>query len=279
MVAIPRRVLGVKTMKKVISLILFVSFWFFSTFSLVVSPAYASAKCGDALIAFGKQGLAIRWVNPKPDIAKVTLTDGSIFSKLAQVTGTEIPQDFPEKYTKNLQTAPIFNIVETEKDPVGLFKNYFQTNRIMFEAFVDPSKVAAPVSVTSCSAVLQQGVIIYDNEGTSNHRETLFLRNYFHSKNNSENFMNFIPRGGIKMSFPTETIWFPLELTGVNQEPTLYVVVDILTPKPLNIEHLPEPFRLEKSGQMQYQGNTYSVARITGKLATKQKWSDLRLKT
>ena len=264
-------------MKKVIALICFVTFWLFSIFSFVVSPVYANAKCGDALIAFGKEGLALRWVNPAPNIAKVSLTDASIFRTLAQVTGTEIPKNFPEKYTKNLERAAIFNIVEMEKEPVGLFEDNFKTNSVRFEALVAHPNVTTPTQFTACSTVLQRGVIIYQNEGTSEPRETLFLRSYFHTAKDSKNFVNFVPRGAIKMSFPSETIWFPLKLTGVNQEPTSYVVLDILTSKPMKVERLPEPFRLEKRGEMQYQGSNYSVARITAKLAAKQPWADLRL--
>jgi len=110
-------------------------------------------------------------------------------------------------------------------------------------------------------------------------RETLFFRSYLHTARDAEDFVNLVPRGGIQMSFASETLWFPLETTrGCVQEPASYVVLDILTPKPLDAAQLPKAFRQEKTGQMPYRGETYTVTRVTAKLAAKQKWPDLNLK-
>jgi hypothetical protein len=264
-------------MKKVMTVILFLTFWLLTTFSLLVTPAYADVKCGNVPMPFGKEGLAATWASPAPRTAKVTLTDGSIFNTVAQVTGPEIPKDFPEKYTKNLQRATVFNLLEQEKDSTGIFKDDLKTDNLMFGTLVESAKGAAPSELIACSIVLQRGVIIYDNQGASVPKETLFLRAYFHSATNSENFVNFVPRTVIQMSFPSETVWFPLEPSRVIQGSASYVVLDILTPKPLNVEPLPKPFQIEKTGQMQYQGKGYSVVRITGKLAANEEWTDLRL--
>ena len=79
------------------------------------------------------------------------------------------------------------------------------------------------------------------------------------------------------MSFASDTIWFPLETTQLIDEPESYVVLDILTPERLDGKELPQPFRLEKSGQMKYNGETFHVARVTAKLP-KQKTADLKIK-
>lgn len=266
-------------MNKMIPLILFVTFWLFSTFSLVALPAYADVKCGGFPMAFGQEGLGVAWTSSALDKARVTQTDLSIFKTVSQVTGPEIPKDFPEKYTKNLITAAIFNLDEIQKHPVGIFADSIKSDNVKFGVLVEHPNVANLSEFTACSVVLQQGVIVYDNEGTSVPRETLFFRAYFHSAKDSENFVNFVPRGAIEMSFPSETVWFPLERLQGIQEPASYVVLDILTPKPLNVEQLPKPFRLEKTAQMQYQGKSYSVARISATLTANQNLTELRLKT
>ncbi len=212
---------------------------------------------------------------------------------MARVTGPDIPKDFPKKYLKNLQKVELFNAsmswdtqelarwekrhgVEMEKEPVAIFEDYLKTGHVIFTTLVGHPRVPDPQRWIACSVVLQRAVIVYA-EGSKG-REKLFLRSYFHSAKDSENFVNFVPRGGIEVSFASDTIWFPLELTRVIQEPASYVVLDVLTPKPLDVKQLPEPFRLGKTGQMQYQGKLYSVTRATAKLAAKQKWPDLRLK-
>lgn len=148
----------------------------------------------------------------------------------------------------------------------------------MFGALVEHPNAADPDQLSACSVVLQRGVIVYDNEGTLQPKETLFLRDRFHSAKDSENFVNFVPRGAIQMSFPSESIWFPLERLEGIEELASYVVLDILTLKPLSYEQLPKPFQLEKTAQMQYQGKSYSVARITAKLAAGHELTELRLK-
>ena len=141
-----------------------------------------------------------------------------------------------------------------------------------------------PQRFVACSVVLRRGVIVYDKG-----RETLFIRSYLHSakhaeakeqgveEKEAEEFVNLVPHGGVRMSFASDTIWFPLETTQLIDEPESYVVLDILTPERLNAKELPQPFQVEKSEQMKYHGETYHVARVTAKLP-KQKTADLKIK-
>lgn len=205
------------------------------------------------------------------------------------MTGPEIPKDFPAKYTKDLKRVGLFNAsmswdiqqlvrweerhgIQMEKEPSAIFEDYLRTNHVIFSTLVEHPKVNDAARYTACSVVLQRGVIVYGSP-----RERLFLRSYFHSAKDSENFANFVPRGGIEISFASDTIWFPLELTRVIQEPASYVVLDILTPKPFRTKELREPFRVGKGGEISYEGRKYYVSRVTAKLAAKQKWPDLRL--
>jgi hypothetical protein len=266
-------------MKKVMMSILFATFWLVATFALVAIPAAADVKCGRAPIMMSatKKSLALTWAGSAPNPAKITLTNSNIFSTVAEVTGSEIPQDFPAKYSKNLITATIFDLVDKEQNPASIFEGSFRQDNVMFGAIVEYPNVANPEQLSACSVVLQRAVIVYDNDGTSRSQETLFLRDRFHSAKDSANFVNFVPGTGIQLSFPSENIWFPLEQLEGTEEPASYVVLDILTPQQLSYQQLPKPFQLEKTAQMQYQGKSYSVARITAKLAAGHKLTELRL--
>lgn len=241
---------------------------------------------------FGPEGLVVTWVGPVPKEARVSFTTSNIFSAAARVTGPEIPADFPKKYLTKLQHVELFNasmfwdtegfvgwekrhgIEEMEKAPLDIFENYIKAGYVIFGTLVKHPPVPEPKLYRACSVVLQRGVLIWNPNPAT---QTLFLRSYFHSAKDAQNFANFAPRGGIQMSFASETIWFPLELTRVIQEPASYVVLDILTPNPLSAKELPEPFRLGKEGQIKYQGKNYHVTRVEGTLAAKQKWPDLKL--
>jgi hypothetical protein len=241
---------------------------------------------------FGQEGLVVTLVGPVPKAAKVTFADEEIFNAAAQAIGPEFPADFPGKYTENLQKVEIFNSsmfwdieelarwerrhgIEVKKEPLSIHEDYLKAEHVIFATLVEHPKVPMPQRFVACSVVLQRGVIIWNPDPG---RETLFLRSYMHSSEGSGNFVNFVPRGGIQISFASEAIWFPLELTRVIQEPNSYVVLDILTQKQLNTGQLPKPFRLEKTGWMQHRGRIYHVARIAAKLSGKEKWPDLRLR-
>jgi hypothetical protein len=234
--------------------------------------------------------LIVTWLGPVPDTARVTYTTGEIFAAAARVTGPETPKGFPEKYTRRLERVDLFNAtmswempavtgwlkrhgIEMEKEPEGIFAQYLKGGHAIFGTLVTHPRVPDPKLWVACSVVLQRGVIVF-----ANGRQTLFLRSQFHSAKDAQAFVNFVPRGGIEVSFASDTIWFPLELTRVIQEPASYVVLDILTRGPLDTAQLPKPFQAEKTGQMQYRGGAFHVTRLTATLAAKQPWPDLRLK-
>jgi hypothetical protein len=247
---------------------------------------------------FGQEGLVVTWVGPVPKEAKVTFTDGKIFSAAARVMGPEVPNDLPKKYTYKLRKAELFNasmhwdldeltrweerhgIEEMEEEPLSIFRDYLERGHPIFGALVQHPPVANPREFRACSVVLQRAVIVFD-EG----RENLFLRSYFHSAQDDENFVNFVPRGGVEMSFASDTIWFPLELTRVIQEPAAQVVLDILTSEPLDSERLPHPFQAVRSEasfgevpeHMEYRGRNYHVTRVAGQLSSGERWEDLNL--
>ena len=234
--------------------------------------------------------MVVTWVGPVPAKARVAYTDGEVFAAAAKAAGPEIPNDFPDKYTKDLREVELFNAsmawdldevarwqerygIKLESGPATVFEEYLRTGHAIFETLVEHPTVPEPERFAACSVVLQRAVIVY-----ADGQETLFLRSYFHSANDAGDFVNFVPRGGIEVSFATDVIWYPLALTQFIQEPASYVVLDIMTPGPLDATQLPESFRLDRSSRMTFQGTTYAVARVTGTVAAGQEVPDLRLK-
>jgi hypothetical protein len=231
----------------------------------------------------------VTWVGPVPDNARVTITDGEMFRVAADVTGPSIPEDFPEKYTKDLQEVEVFNAsmawnldevtrwqerqgIAMEPGPSAVFEKYLDRGHVILETLVEHPPVDVPERFVACSVVLQRGVIVF-----ADGQETLFLRSYFHSAAGEDEFVNFAPRGGLEVSFATDTIWFPLELSQFILEPASYVVLDILTPQPLDERQIPQPFNLERMGRVNYDGETYNVARIRATLKAGEEVSDLEL--
>jgi len=218
---------------------------------------------------------------------------GTIFREADRVTGREIPSALPKQYTQKLHYAGLFNPathwdtqelsrwlerygIKREERPLSILNQYVEEGYRIGSTLVEHPPVpesAKAESFIACSVTLQRGDIVYNN-GV----QTLFLRSYFHSADDSgKNFVNFAPRGGVQMTFASDTIWFPLRLTQVISEPASYVVLDILTPMPLDAEQLPEPFELGRTGRMSYHGVEYEVARVSARLEPKQAVADLRL--
>lgn len=238
---------------------------------------------------FGPEGLAIPWVGPVPANARISFMPGTIFREADRMTGSEIPSALPRKYTQKLHYAGLFNptlLWEAQElsswhekngfklgeEALSLLNQYVTEGYRIASILVEHPSVPKPESFAACNTVLQRGDIVY-----ANGVQTLFLRSYFHSTDGSGNFVNFVPRGGVQMTFASDAIWFPLRLTQLVSEPASYVALDILTPVPLNAEQLPAPFELGKTGRMSYHGVEYEVARVSARLEPKQAVADLKL--
>jgi hypothetical protein len=93
----------------------------------------------------------------------------------------------------------------------------------------------------------------------------------------ADNYVNFTPPG-IEVSFASDSIWYPLELSQFIDEPASYLVLDILTPERWDLKQLPEGLTGKNAGRMDYRGQAYEVTRVTGKLVAKQKSPDLKVR-
>jgi hypothetical protein len=244
---------------------------------------------------FGPKGLVVTLSLPVPQDARITYATPDIFAAVNRVMGPEIPADFPKKYSTDLQHVEIFNQhvsfdteeltrwqkrhnVEMKQEFLTTFDGSFKRGQVVASTLVEHPSVTHPETFAdACSVVLQRAVLI-SNPGPDGLRETIALRSYLHSVDASgKEAANFVPNGGFHVTFPSKTVWFPLELTTGISEPYAWVVLDVLSTKPLNSKQLPSAFRVAKTGKMMYQGKSYRVTRITAKLDTKQKWEDLNI--
>jgi hypothetical protein len=264
----------------------------------MTTPALADLKCGDGHhsvpFEFSQGDLVTTWAGPVPEKAKVSFATSAPFDSAARDLGQDIPSGFPEKYTQNIKQVDIFNqsmawstqqLIEVEKkygfiidrddEALPIFERYSKTGHNFITVLVQHPAVPASVfPFSSCSIVLQRGIIQYA-EG----KETLFLRSYFHSKNEHGDFVNFVPKGGLAISFSSTEIWFPLSLTKVISEPASYVVLDILTEKPLEAGRVPTPFRSERDAkEISFEGRKFFATRVTAKFESGKDLEDFRLR-
>ena len=265
-------------------------------------PAYADLKSRSPQL-FGQEGLVSALVGPAPRDAKVVFTDERIFSAAAREIGPDAPDSFPQQYRRALHRMELFNISmfwdfeellhweerhgfaeEMTPEIRSILEEYLNKDYVIIGTLIQYPKTGNPAAFKAHGIVLQRAVIVYD-EG----RENLFLRSYAHSVDDSGNSVNFVPRGGIEMSFASDVVWYPLMLTEIINEPAAHVVLDILTTEPTDLQQigrqLPGPLEAvevesklgEVPGQMEYQGKNYHVTRITGQLPSKQRWDDLSI--
>lgn len=155
----------------------------------------------------------------------------------------------------------------------SIFSGYVDSgDYVIFQSLVDHPRVQDVEAFAACSVVFQRGDIFF-----SNGRQDLFLRSYFHNAKSEREFVNFAPSGGLHLSFETDTIWYPLEVTELNKEPTT-VVLNIMASDPLADRELPEGFQVQRRGRMQHGLETYQVTRLTATFPGGERVPDVRLR-
>jgi hypothetical protein len=143
----------------------------------------------------------------------------------------------------------------------------------IFMSLVEHPLVPNPEDFRACSVVLQRAVAIWDGE-----HEDLLLRSFFHSASDDDHAVNFVPTGAVQMSFRSDNVWFPLELTTGIPEPEALVVLDILTPEPVDDRWLPRPFELAGRSRLRLGLQRYDVARVTAALRAEERNVDFRFR-
>ena len=252
---------------------------------------------------FGSEGLVVTWVGPVPAQARVNITDRQVFDQVGDLMdrgrpaflGNEAKRGQAEKkrgqaerYFTNLRHTDVFNAsitwdidtfvkwqehhgVEMEERPLEIFNQYLEEGNALFMSLVGHPPVARPETFTRCSIVLQRAVIFFRGG-----REDLFLRSYFHSSN-GEDAVNFVPTGTVRMSFATDSLWFPLALTEGIPEPAAEVVLDIASDQPLSQTDLPKPFQIRDVGRVEIGLQRFDVTRIGASIPSAESVPDFRL--
>ena len=234
--------------------------------------------------------MAVTWVGPVPKEARVSYSDGKVFDTVNAVAGPEIPLQFPAKYRKGLTRSELFNSsfswtpddvvrtqkryeIEMESKPLEIFRDYISRGNVIFSTLVSHPMVPNAKKFTRCSVVLQRAILVSDPPS-----QTIYLRSYFHSAAGADDFVNFAPRGGLRIAFASDTLWFPLRLTSVIAEPASFVVLDVLSRGGISSESIPKAFTAKNRGKVKLNGHTYMLTRLTAVLSAKEEWPDLSLK-
>jgi hypothetical protein len=204
--------------------------------------------------------------------------------------GTEFPRNAPRKYRQDLQKVDLFNAgIVHDRDELlrwharfsdelsskaeEILTGYLDRGYSIAVTLLEHPTVPQFERFAACNVWLQRGVIV-ERGGT----QTLYLRSYMHSVADENTFANFAPTGGIRMTFPSQSIWFPLELTSVNSEPRSFVALDVFTEKAFDAR-LPKGLEITKRKRATFEGRQYHAARISGVLDTGQRHPDLHVKT
>jgi hypothetical protein len=109
-----------------------------------------------------------------------------------------------------------------------------------------------------CSVAFQRADI-YMLQG----QEHLFLRSSFHSHGNDKgDFVNFRPAGGLRISFSTDTLWYPLRVTKLNGEPTV-VALNVFSERPFDVGELPDGFSVGARGSITTDVGRHAFTRLT----------------
>jgi hypothetical protein len=253
------------------------------------TPAYADLKCGDAPFAFGENDLVVTWIGPVPKGARVRYADEKVFELIERQLGRETALELPDKYRKGLHYVDLANAhvstsvreaeawlkryhIDLESGPSRTFQGYIDRGNVIFSTLIEHPPVPNFPEFKACSIILQWGIIVI-NEG----HETLYLRSYFHSSDGKGSSVNFAPRGGLRINFPSKTAWFPLELTKYIYEPAAAVVLDVVTATPKKLNP-PAPFRTDNMNvKISFGAQDYFVTRIKGTLERGKDWPDLSL--
>ena len=154
-----------------------------------------------------------------------------------------------------------------------LFEVYYANDHVVFTTLVEHPIVDVPSDYKLCSIVNQRATIFHDGE-----RQSMEFRSYFHSsRRDGSGGLNFVPSGAVAVDFPSREIWFPLALTEVIDHRSSNVELDIITPKPLGVNQLPQQLGIIRSCQIERAGREYSASRVRGQLRQGEQVSDLRI--
>lgn len=243
--------------------------------------AGAEGKCYDDPYQWKeKNKLVVTWVIPAPSNATMEISDGTLLADLDARFGAE-PPGYPIEYASNVSSYPYPNHPASKKtiknannlkDWLGGFGfptepeseaelgKYFQQNRWLYGLVVEhPSLADGGLGYKFCTCILQRAAVVWDGK-----QQQTWVRSTFRSARDQLTFVNFVPESPVKFTFPATTIWFPLALNRILPEPgaPAFLLLDILTKKPVAADLIPPGFVAQAKGTVRWQGATWNVTRI-----------------
>lgn len=231
----------------------------------------------------GRSVLVVTWTIPFPAGAKVERDVGAeVFAALNGAAGNEIPEGYAKDNLINLTTTAFpqgpgdtrvmtspqelqaweqqFDVV-MQPAVMGVFNSYFQDKKHVYGTVVEHPGLASPVGYRFCTCTLQRAVVIWEKG-----QEQLYVRSSFRSAKSPLAFVNFVPHAGLKFSFPSSRIWFPLKLNRVLPEPgaAAHLVLDVLTRTKLPPQAIPkDQVAVMSQGTVTLGPNRYEYVRLT----------------
>lgn len=243
--------------------------------------ARAEGKCYDDPYYWKeKNKLLVTWVIPAPADAKAETSDGKLLAALDARFGGE-PPGYPVEYASNVSQYPYLDHPASKKtiksgkelkDWVGQFgfptepeaeaalDKYFKANRLLYGLVVEHPPVADNgLGFKFCTCVLQRAAIVWDGD-----QQQTWVRSTYRSARDQRTWVNFAPDSPVKFTFAARSIWFPLALNKILPEPgaPAFLLLDILTKKPLAVNQIPAGFVVDPKGNVPLQGGTWNVMRL-----------------
>ncbi len=162
-----------------------------------------------------------------------------------------------------------------------LFDKYLRTEEfVIFESLVEHPPVPHPQMYAACNVLFQRGDIYF-----ANGRQDLYLWSRFQTTagmgpgaaSATKHAIDFAPAYALHVSFPTDSIWYPLEVTELNTGPT-NVMLNVLTEKTLPDKAEVKGFRLEKGGRIDLGAHSYHLSHFRARFEGGKAVPDVRLK-
>jgi hypothetical protein len=242
---------------------------------------------------FGPEGLVIAWTGPVPSQARISLTSHDVFELVDRAIGPPAIDVPRQQHGTDVYSSEVFNVSMAwdldevrrwndrhgfviSDEALALFSKYLETGKYaIFQSLVQhPAPPEEVQKFEACSVVFQRGEIFYDPDSG---RQDLFLRSQFHDTGPGGAAVNFTTTSALHLSFQTNPgIWYPLQVTKLNREPTS-VVLDICTPNPLKQTEFPKGFNVDKKGRVRYGVHDYHVCRLIATFGGEEEVPDFQL--
>lgn len=238
--------------------------------------------------------LAVAWTIPVPASAVSSIDSApSLMNELDARFPVE-PSGFPAEYASNVWRVSYPGHPDTNRkitnaathkawlEKFGLAEGpvaasitarYLAANHMLFGVLLQHPPVPDKTGYELCTCILQRAVLLWDKK-----QEQLWFGTRFRSaKKDKRNWTNFEPADPIKFTFASPKIWFPLAYNEVLPEPPAFLVLDVVTAKPIDRSKVPSGFTIEDLGQVGYDGRTWAVSRLRRRYEKGERPADLSM--